>query len=104
MFESDKIMFEIYRDKHYNEKYHVVYYTELNDQSGQRLRFDVGAKQAEAGSEVAQPKDEEFLEALEHGMPPAAGMGIGIDRFAAILAGVPSLKEIILYPTLRPKQ
>ncbi|MCA9391561.1 MAG: lysine--tRNA ligase, partial [Candidatus Magasanikbacteria bacterium] len=54
--------------------------------------------------EVAQPKDEEFLEALEHGMPPAAGMGIGIDRFAAILAGVPSLKEIILYPTLRPKQ
>ena len=62
------------------------------------------AKQAEAGSEVAQPKDEEFLEALEHGMPPAAGMGIGIYRFAAILAGVPSLKEIILYPTLRPKQ
>lgn len=81
-----------------------AYYHELNDPIDQRSRFDVEAKQAEAGSEVAQPKDEEFLEALEHGMPPAAGMGIGIDRFAAILAGVPSLKEIILYPTLRPKQ
>lgn len=81
-----------------------AYYYELNDPLDQRSRFDEQQKLSEQGSEEAQPKDEEFLTALEHGMPPTSGMGMGIDRLVAILTGAPSLKEVILFPTLRPKQ
>lgn len=81
-----------------------AYYYELNDPVDQRSRFDEQQKLSEEGSEEAQPKDEEFLTALEHGMPPTSGMGMGIDRLVAILTGAPSLKEVILFPTLRPKQ
>ena len=81
-----------------------AYYYELNDPIDQRSRFDEQQKLSEQGSEEAQPKDEEFLNALEHGMPPTSGMGMGIDRLVAILTSAPSLKEVILFPTLRPKQ
>ncbi len=81
-----------------------AYYYELNDPLDQRSRFDEQQKLAEAGSEEAQPKDEEFLTALEHGMPPTSGMGMGIDRLVMLLTSAPSLKEVILFPTLRPKQ
>jgi len=81
-----------------------AYYYELNDPLDQRSRFEEQQSLSEQGSEEAQPKDEEFLTALEHGMPPTSGMGMGIDRLVAILTGAPSLKEVILFPTLRPKQ
>ncbi len=79
-----------------------AYYYELTDPVEQRARFESQQALREEGSEEAQWMDEEFVEALEHGMPPASGMGIGIDRLAAFLTGSSSLKEIILFPTLRP--
>ena len=81
-----------------------AYYFELNDPIDQRSRFVEQEALAKQGSAEAQPKDEEFLTALEHGMPPTSGMGMGIDRLVALLTGASSLKEVILFPTLRPKQ
>ncbi len=80
-----------------------AYYHELTDPLDQRERFEEQQALAEKGSEEAQRMDTAFLEALEHGMPPTSGMGMGIDRLVAILTGSPSLKEVILFPTLRPK-
>jgi lysyl-tRNA synthetase class 2 len=80
-----------------------AYYHELHDPIEQRQRFVEQQKLAEQGSEEAQKMDEGFLEALEHGMPPACGFGMGLDRLAAILTGSHSLKEVILFPTLRPR-
>lgn len=79
-----------------------AYYHELHDPVDQRKRFEEQQKLAEEGSEEAQRMDEEFLEAIEHGMPPACGMGMGIDRLTAVLTAAHSLKEVILFPTLRP--
>jgi len=80
-----------------------AYYHELNDPFAQRERFMAQEALREKGSEVAQSLDEEFLRALEHGMPPTSGVGIGIDRLIAFLTDAPNLKEVILFPTLRPK-
>ena len=80
-----------------------AYYHELNDPIEQRARLEEQQKLRDAGSDKAQWLDEAFLQALETGMPPASGVGIGIDRLAAIITGTHSLKEIILFPTLRPK-
>jgi lysyl-tRNA synthetase class 2 len=80
-----------------------AYYHELHDPFDQRERFEEQQKLSEQGSEEAQRMDVAFLEALEHGMPPTSGMGMGIDRLVSILTDAPSLKEVILFPTLRPK-
>ncbi|HEU0050837.1 MAG TPA: lysine--tRNA ligase [Patescibacteria group bacterium] len=80
-----------------------AFYYELNDPLDQRKRFKEQAALAEKGSEEAQRMDEGFLTALEHGMPPASGMGMGIDRLTALLTDAPNLKEVILFPTLRPE-
>lgn len=80
-----------------------AYYHELTNPVTQREHLEAQQKLREQGSEVAQQIDEEFLRALEHGMPPTSGMGFGIDRLAAFLTGAPSLKEVILFPTLRPE-
>lgn len=79
-------------------------YNELNDPIEQEQRFLEQEAMREAGAEEAQRIDKDFLEALRHGMPPCAGLGMGIDRLAALLTGSHSVKEVILFPTLKPEQ
>lgn len=80
-----------------------LYYHELNNPVEQRSRFEAQEVLREQGSEEAQFLDEDFLSALEHGMPPTSGVGIGIDRLIAFLTGAPNLKEVIAFPTLKPR-
>jgi lysyl-tRNA synthetase, class II len=76
-------------------------FTELNDPDEQRARFEAQVRLAEAGDEEAQPYDEVFVEALEHGMPPTGGIGIGIDRLVLLMTGHHSIREIVLFPAMR---
>lgn len=78
-------------------------YNELNDPTDQAERFREQDKLREKGAEEAQKTDDDFIEALSVGMPPTAGFGMGIDRLCLFLTGVHSLKEAILFPTLRPE-
>lgn len=76
-------------------------FTELNDPDDQRERFEAMGRAREQGDEEAHPMDEAFLLALEHGMPPTGGLGIGVDRLVMILANAANLREVILFPHLR---
>ncbi len=80
-----------------------AYYYDLNDPIDQRARLEAQQKLRDAGSHEAQWLDEDFLRALETGLPPLSGMGMGIDRICALISGSHNLKEIILFPTLKPK-
>ena len=77
-------------------------YSELNDPLLQRELLEEQAKELHAGEEEAHPMDEDFMQAMEYGMPPAGGLGMGMDRMAVLLTGVNSIRDVILFPTMKP--
>ena len=76
-------------------------FTELNDPDDQRERFEQQRAYAAAGDEEAQPYDESYITALEHGMPPTGGIGFGVDRLTMLLTGRDTVREVVLFPALR---
>jgi lysyl-tRNA synthetase, class II len=79
-------------------------FSELNDPDDQRRRFEEQVRQRAAGNEEAHAFDADYIRALEYGMPPAGGMGLGVDRLMMLIADRPSIRDVILYPAMRPEE
>ena len=80
----------------------VSAFSELDDPEDQAERFKAQVAEKEAGDDEEMFYDDEYIRALEHGMPPTAGEGIGIDRLVMLFADVPSIRDVILFPHMRP--
>jgi lysyl-tRNA synthetase class 2 len=78
-------------------------FSELNDPDDQRARFEDQTRQRQAGNDEAQQYDADYIRALEYGMPPAGGVGVGIDRLVMLITNQPSIRDVILFPAMRPE-